>query len=347
MKLKRLGRTNIEVSQMCIGSMEWGSRIDSEVAHKLLDRAFEHGVNFIDTAEMYPVNPIRKDTKGRTERIIGLWLDDRSRRDDVVIATKHTGDGIQHVRDGAPIDANSIPQAIEGSLRRLKTDYIDLYQFHWPNRGSYMFRKNWSYDPSGYNRDAIIQNMEDCIGALQREADKGRIRAFGLSNESAWGITQWIDTADRIGGMRAASVQNEYSLLCRIFDTDLSEVAVLEDVGLLAFSPLANGLLTGKYRDGAEPEGSRMASVPGLGGRATARAFRAVEIYTKIAERHGLKPGQMALAWCLTRPFMTSVIFGASNYTQLEEIMGAVDLVLGEDVIAEIDKAHREHPMPY
>lgn len=347
MKMKPLGRTGMKVSELCLGSMTWGTQNDAEEAHAQIDRALAAGINFIDTAEMYPVNPVREETIGRTERIIGLWIEDRRRRDDVILATKHSGEGLKHVRDGAPITSETIPAAIEGSLRRLKTDYIDLYQFHWPNRGSYMFRKNWTYDPSGQDRAATIANMEDCLGALQREVEKGRIRAFGLSNESAWGTVQWLEAAARTGGPRVASVQNEYSLLCRLYDTDMAEMSVNEDVGLLAFSPLGAGFLTGKYQDGTVPKGSRMSLNPEMGGRKSARVFGAVEAYQEIARRHGLDPVQMALAWCLTRPFMCSAIFGATRMEHLETALGAAELKLSKEVLTEIDEAHRHHPMPY
>ncbi len=347
MKTRPLGRTGMMVSELCLGSMTWGTQNDAEEAHAQIDRALAAGVNFIDTAEMYPVNPVREETIGRTERIIGLWFEDRGRRGEVILATKHSGEGLDSVRDGAPITAETIPEAIEGSLRRLKTDYIDLYQFHWPNRGSYMFRKNWTYDPSGQDRKATIQNMEDCLGALQREVEKGRIRSFGLSNESAWGTVQWLEAAERVGGPRVASVQNEYSLLCRLYDTDMAEMSVNEDVGLLAFSPLGAGFLTGKYQDGKVPKGSRMSLNPEMGGRKSARVFGAVEAYLEIARRHGLDPVQMALAWCLTRPFMCSAIFGATHMDQLETALEAADLTLSADVLQEIDEAHRHHPMPY
>lgn len=347
MKMKPLGRTELMVSELCLGSMTWGTQNAAEEAHAQIDRSLDAGINFIDTAEMYPVNPVRAETIGRTESIIGLWIENRSRRSDVIIATKHSGEGMQHARGGAPITAKTIPQAIEGSLRRLRTDYIDLYQFHWPNRGSYMFRKNWTYDPSGQDRAATIRNMEECLGALQREVEKGRIRAFGLSNESAWGTIQWLEAAARVGGPRVASVQNEYSLLCRLYDTDMAEMSVNEDVGLLAFSPLAAGFLTGKYQGGAVPDRSRMTLNPEMGGRKTARVFAAVDAYLEIAQRQGLDPVQLALAWCLTRPFMCSAIFGATSMAQLERALGAADLTLDNEVLQEISDAHRQHPMPY
>lgn len=347
MKMNPLGRTGIDVSEFCLGSMTWGTQNDAEEAHAQIDRALGAGINFIDTAEMYPVNPVSAETVGRTERIIGLWFERDMRRDDVILATKHSGEGLAVVRDGAPISSQTIPEAVEGSLRRLKTDYIDLYQFHWPNRGSYMFRKNWSYDPSSQLMLDTKAHMEDALGALQDEVKRGTIRAFGLSNESAWGTTKWLDAAERHGGPRVASVQNEYSLLCRLYDTDMAEMSIQEDVALLAFSPLAAGLLTGKYQNGAVPPKSRMSLNGDLGGRKTDRAFDAVQAYLEIAQRHDLDPTQMALAWCKTRPFMGSIIFGSTTMEQLETCLGAIDLDLDQAVLDEIAAVHRQHPMPY
>ncbi len=348
MKKNRLGRTGVEVTELCLGTMTFGTQTPEREAHAQMDLALERGINFVDTAEMYPVNPVSRETVGRTEEIIGNWnAANPSRRGDYVLATKHSGEGLKAVRDGAPISAGTIAATIEGSLRRLKTDCIDLYQFHWPNRGSYMFRKNWRYDPSGQDRAATIAHMEEALEALQQQVRKGNIRHFGLSNESAWGCTMWALVAERTGGPRVASVQNEYSLMCRLFDTDMAEMTANEDVGLLAFSPLAAGLLTGKYQGGAVPEGSRMSLVPELGGRRTARAFEAVGAYLDIAARHGLDPVHMALAWCCARPFMTSVIFGATTLAQLDHALGADGLVLSDEVMQEIDAAHRAHPMPY
>lgn len=347
MKMNALGRTGIEVSELCLGSMTWGTQNTAEEAHDQIDRSLDVGINFIDTAEMYPVNPVSEETVGRTERIIGLWFERDARREDVVLATKHSGEGMAAVRDGAPITSQTIPEAVEGSLRRLKTDYIDLYQFHWPNRGSYMFRKNWNYDPSGQLMLDTRHHMEDTLEALQKEVKRGTIRAFGLSNESAWGTTKWLEVAERVGGPRVASVQNEYSLMCRLYDTDMAEMSLQEDVPLLAFSPLAAGLLTGKYQGGAIPAGSRMSLNDTLGGRRSDRAFDAVNAYLEVAAKHDLDPTQMALAWCKTRPFMGSVIFGSTTMAQLEVCLGALELELSEEVLQDISTAHRAHPMPY
>jgi len=347
MKMNPLGRTGLEVSALCLGSMTWGTQNTEAEGHAQIDRALERGVNFIDTAEMYPVNPTSPETTGVTEEVIGRWFARTGRRGEVILATKHSGEGYKGARDGAPISSATIPGAVEGSLRRLETDCIDLYQFHWPNRGSYMFRQNWGYDPSSQGRATTIAHMEDTLEALQRQVEKGNIRHFGLSNESAWGTCQWLRVAEEHGWPRVASVQNEYSLLCRLYDTDMAEMSVNEDVGLLAFSPLAAGLLTGKYQGGRVPEGSRMTLNETLGGRRGARAFAAVDAYLEIAGRHGLDPVQMALAWVVQRPFTCSAIFGATTPEQLERALESADLDLSAEVLEEIDAAHRAHPMPY
>jgi len=347
MKMNPLGRTGLQVSELCLGTMTFGTQTPEAEAHDQIEMALAAGVNFVDTAEMYPVNPVSRDTIGRSEEIIGNWNASSGRRGDYILATKHSGEGLASVRDGAPISAKTIASTIEGSLRRLRTDYIDLYQFHWPNRGSYMFRKNWTYDPSGQNREETLANMVECLQALQQQVDKGNIRAFGLSNESAWGCAQWLRLAAEQGAPRVVSMQNEYSLLCRMYDTDLAELSVNEEVGLLAFSPLGAGLLTGKYQGGAVPVGSRKSLNPGLGGRDRPRAYDAVAAYLDIAARHGLDVVHMALAWCRTRPFMASAIFGATRLAQLQHLLGAVDVELSDEVMGEIDLAHRANPMPY
>ncbi|WP_281992480.1 aldo/keto reductase [Sulfitobacter geojensis] len=347
MKKNDLGGSGLMVSELCLGSMTWGTQNTADDAHEQIDRALDAGINFIDTAEMYPVNPISAETTGRTERIIGLWNERDGRRNDVVLATKHSGAGVAHIREGAPISSETIAETIEGSLRRLKTDWIDLYQFHWPNRGSYMFRKNWTYDPSGQDRADTMAHMEDTLGALQAEVKRGTIRHFGLSNESAWGMAQWAEAAKRTGGPKPISVQNEYSLMCRMADTDVAEACINERIDMFAFSPLATGLLTGKYQGGNVPEGSRLSLNDDLGGRKGARAFEAVDAYLEVAKNHGLDPVHMALAWCCQRPFMGSVIFGATRMDQLETALGAADVTLSDEVLVALDEVNKAHPMPY
>ncbi|UXX82801.1 aldo/keto reductase [Roseovarius pelagicus] len=347
MKMNPLGRTGLMVSELCLGSMTWGTQNTQDEGHAQIDRALERGINIIDTAEMYPVNPKGPETQGRTEEIIGAWFAKSGRRDEVILGTKVSGEGYGAVRDGAPISSATIREAVEGSLKRLQTDYIDLYQLHWPNRGSYMFRQNWTFDPSGQNTAEVLDHMEDVLGALAREVERGTIRHVGLSNESAWGTAQWLRLAEAGYGPRMASIQNEYSLLCRLFDTDLAELSMHEDVGLLSFTPLAAGLLTGKYQGGAVPDGSRMSIVSDLGGRVTDRVPGAVQAYLDIGERHDLDPVHLALAWAAQRPFMASVIFGATSMSQLDRALDASEIVLSEAVLKEIDAAHRAHPMPY
>ncbi|MFW2541093.1 aldo/keto reductase [Primorskyibacter sp. 2E107] len=347
MKMNPLGRTGIEVSELCLGTMTYGRHTAEAEAHRQMDMALDAGINFIDCAEMYPVNPIEAETVGDSERVLGTWFEKTGRRKDYVLATKITGAGNAKVRDGAPITGALIPQTVEASLQRLKTDYIDLYQLHWPNRGSYCFRQNWRYDPSSQNREDTMQHMADVLGAMQREVEKGRVRAFGLSNESAWGTAMWLKVAEEVGGPRVASIQNEYSLVCRLADTDLAELMVNEDVGLLPFSPLGAGLLTGKYQGGAVPDGSRMAINGDLGGRKTPRVFDAVQAYLDIAKDFGVDPVHMALAWSAQRPFVTSSIFGATHVPQLEQLLGAAELRLSDEIKEAIDTAHKAHPMPY
>lgn len=347
MKKNDLGGSGLMVSELCLGSMTWGTQNTADEAHEQIDRALDAGINFIDTAEMYPVNPISAETTGRTERIIGLWNERDGRRNDVVLATKHSGAGVAHIREGAPISSETIAETIEGSLRRLKTDWIDLYQFHWPNRGSYMFRKNWTYDPSGQDRADTMAHMEDTLGALQAEVKRGTIRHFGLSNESAWGMAQWAEAAKRTGGPKPISVQNEYSLMCRMADTDVAEACINERIDMFSFSPLATGLLTGKYQGGKVPEGSRLSLNDDLGGRKSVRAFEAVGAYLEVAKNHGLDPVHMALAWCCQRPFMGSVIFGATRMDQLETALGAADVTLSDEVLVALDEVNKAHPMPY
>ncbi|MFP7569935.1 aldo/keto reductase [Marivita sp. S2033] len=347
MKMNRLGKTDLMISELGLGTMTFGNQTSEADAHTQIEMAADAGVTFMDAAEMYPTAPVRKETIGRTEEILGNWFAASGRRNDWVVATKHSGAGMEHTRNGAPITSESVPDAVEGSLRRLKIDHIDLYQLHWPNRGSYCFRQNWTYDPSGQDRTSTLQNMADVLGALGREVEKGRIRHIGLSNETTWGTAKWLQVADAMAGPRMESIQNEYSLMCRMADTDLAELMVNEEVSLLPFSPLAAGLLTGKYQNGAVPEGSRMSINAELGGRKTDRAFEAVDAYAKVADEAGLDLAVMALAWTAQRPYVASSIFGATTIEQLKHQLKAVDVKLSDDVLAALDATHKQHPMPY
>jgi aryl-alcohol dehydrogenase-like predicted oxidoreductase len=349
MRRKTLGTSDLEITEFCLGTMTYGSQTPEDDAHAQISAALDAGINFMDAAEMYPVNPIRAETVGLTEEIVGRWFagPGRGRRDDWVVATKITGANGGFCRDGRGIDGETIRAAVDGSLTRLQTDVIDLYQLHWPNRGSYHFRQYWDFDPSKQDRDATRANMIEVLEAMSELRAAGKVRHFGLSNESAWGTAEWLRLAAELDAPRMVSIQNEYSLMCRLFDTDLAELSVNEHVDLLAFSPLAAGFLTGKYRGGVVPEGSRLSINENLGGRLTGRAMAAVDAYLAIAESHGLPPVHMALAWCKTRPFMGSAIFGATTLAQLQHILAGLDSELPEAVLQQIDAAHRAHPMPF
>lgn len=343
-----LGSTGETISELCLGTMTWGTQTPAEDAFRQMDRCLEAGITIVDTAEMYPVNPVRAETVGGSEAIIGQWnAANPGRRGDYRLATKISGLNERFVRPGEPITGKSLRAALEGSLRRCRTDCIDIYQLHWPNRGSFQFRQNWNYDPSGQDKAETLAHMNDVLEEAGRLVAEGKMRHFALSNESAWGTSQWLRVSEDRGLPRVQTMQNEYSLLNRIYDTDMAEMAVNEAVTLLAFSPLACGLLTGKYQDGAVPEASRMSLAPELGGRRTARAFAAVDTYLAIAAKHGLDPVAMALAWLQSRPFPVSAIFGATTSAQLERILPAADMVLADDVLTDIAAAHRAHPMPY
>ena len=346
MKYRRLGESDLTVSELCLGTMTWGTQNSESEAHRQIEVALDAGVTVIDTAEMYPTNPVRAETAGRTEAILGAWLGRPGNRDRAVIATKVAGAG-QALRGGGPITARVLREALEASLKRLRTEVIDLYQLHVPSRGTWSFRRNWGYDPSTQDRQQVADNMAEVMAELAAQVRAGRIRAFGLSNETAWGVIAWNRAAEAAGGPRVASVQNEYSLLARLYDTDLAEVGHHEQVSLLAFSPIGAGLLSGKYAGGAVPERSRKSLSPELGGRVTPRVGPAVDAYVAIARRHGLDPAQMALAFVLTRPFLGSAIFGATSEAQVKTALGAADLVLESPVLDEIAAAHKAHPMPY
>ena len=323
MKFKTLGRTDISVSEICLGTMTWGSQNSEAEAHAQMDHAIDAGINFFDTAELYPTTPVSAETYGRTEEFIGTWLKKSGRRGDIVLATKVAGSGRPHIRNGRELDGPSVRQALEASLGRLQTDHVDLYQNHWPNRGSYHFRQCWSFDASRQDRAKAAAEIDEILSTLGDLVKEGKIRAIGLSNESAWGTLKYLRLSDEKSLPRVASIQNEYNLLYRQFDLDLAEAAHHEDVGLLAYSPLAAGLLTGKYIGGTRPEGSRATINGDLGGRLQPLQEPAVKAYREIARRHALDLAQMSLAFCLSRPFLASVIIGATSMHQLTTAIAA------------------------
>lgn len=353
MKQVSLGQSDVTVSEICLGTMTFGNQTPEPDAHAQMSRALDAGITFFDCAEMYPVNPVRAVTAGDSERYIGNWFTATGNRDRIQIATKAAGPGNKEIREGTGFDGASIRALVEASLQRLQTDRIDLYQLHWPQRGSYHFRQNWTYDPSKMDKAQVLDHMQAVLATLGDLVREGKILAFGLSNETAWGTARWIDLAARDGGPRVASVQNEFSLLCRHYDTDMAELSILEEVTLLAYSPLAAGLLTGKYRDGAIPAGSRMdtdltsGGLGNLGGRKTDRAYEAVEAYADLARKHGVDLIQMSLGWTLTRPFPVIPIIGATTDAQLAHQLAGILNPLSEELLADIQQVYRSWGLPY
>lgn len=344
MKQIPLGRSGLTVSEYCLGTMTWGTQNTEAEGHEQIACALERGVTFWDTAEMYPVNPVRAETAGRTEEIIGNWFAAQGGRDRVVLATKIAGDG-NAIRNDV-ITGASFAAALDASLRRLKTDYIDLYQLHWPNRGSYHFRQNWTYAPKT-NRAGTLAHMEEVLRAAEIAIKAGKIRAIGLSNESVWGTAQWLRLADEHRLPRMVTIQNEYSLLHRQFDTDWAELSAMEDMPLLAWSPLATGLLSGKYAGDVIPDHSRRTVNPTLGSRITPQVFSAVSAYLGLAREHGLDPCQMALAFTRQRPYPCIPIIGATTMEQLKTDIAAASLHLSDEVLAGIGALYREYPAPF
>lgn len=336
MKMNRLGRTDIEVSEICLGTMTWGLQNSEAEGHAQMDYALEQGINFFDTAEMYAVPP-SAETFGKTEEIIGTWFKSSGKRDQVVLASKVAGGGRPWVRGGRGIDAAGVREAVEGSLKRLQTDHIDLYQIHWPRRGHYHFEGSWDYNPFTQNREEVLPNILEVLETMGELVKAGKIRHFGLSNETAWGTMQYLKFAEQHGLPRVQSIQNEYNFLRRYYDLDLAELAYHEDIGLLAYSPLAAGALTGKYLDGQLPAGTRGA-IAGSSYRSNELTEPAIRAYMALAEQHGLDISQMAIAFCLTKPFMTSVIIGATSMEQLKIDIAAKDVTLSPELLEGIQQ---------
>jgi len=341
---RKLGHTDIEVSALCLGTMTYGKQNTQQEASSQLDYALERGINFIDTAEMYPVPP-ETETQGDTETMIGRWLAERGRRDDLVIATKISGPGLSTVRNGTgDYSAEQLRTAVDDSLRRLQTDVIDLYQLHWPARNSNFFGK-LGFSPRGDEPDPV-DGMLAVLETLQSLVDAGKIRHVGLSNESAWGTMKFLELAERHGLPRMVSVQNPYNLLNRSYEVGLAEVSHREQVGLLPYSPLAFGVLSGKYLAGGQPENARLTLFDRFTRYTRAPGVRATQAYVELARQHGLDPAQMALAWVTGRPFVTSNIIGATTLEQLENNIDSAEVNLGDEVLDAIEAIHAEAPNP-
>jgi aryl-alcohol dehydrogenase-like predicted oxidoreductase len=344
MQYRQLGNTDVQVSAICLGTMTWGEQNSEAEAHEQLDYALGQGINFIDAAEMYPVPP-KAETQGRTEAYIGTWLAKRGRRDDVILATKIVGpgNGLTYLREGRTRFVEStIRQALEGSLRRLQTDYVDLYQLHWPDRRTNFFGQ------LGYAaaEEKYPPHIEETLTALAKLVQEGKIRHIGLSNETPWGVMRFVCAAEKLGLPKVVSVQNPYNLLNRTYEIGLAEVSHREKVGLLAYSPLAFGMLSGKYMGGARPEGTRIALFSRFTRYNTEQGQQVVPDYVALAREHGLSPTQMALAYVTSRPFVTSNIIGATSMDQLKENIGSISVTLSDEVLAGIEAIHTRQPNP-
>lgn len=343
MEYRRLGRTDLTVSSLCLGTMTFGEQNTEAEGHAQMDYVFDHGVNFLDAAELYPI-PSNRETQGRTERIIGTWLKARGNRDKAVVATKVVGrtdmDWFREGGEPGKLTRAQIEYAVDRSLRNLQTDYIDLYQIHWPDRIVSGFGSNpgqWIDVPPAEDETPIEETLEAMAGLVKA----GKVRHIGLSNESAWGTMNYVKASEHRKMPRVVSIQNAYSLINRTFEVNLAEVALRENVGLLAYSSLAQGYLTGKYRNGALPAGARKTLFDSLKRYEKPGTAEAVDDYVALAGEAGLDPAQMALAFARTRSFMTSVIIGATRMDQLETDIASADVTLGEDVLQRINEIHQ------
>lgn len=347
MEYRKLGNTDIAVSLLCLGSMTWGQQNSEKQAFAQMDYAVDQGINFFDTAELYPVPP-NPETQGSSEAIIGNWLAKTGRRDRLVLASKVMGRsdanaGTAHIRGGARLNREHIVEAVEASLSRLRTDYIDLYQVHWPERRTNFFGQ------LGYRHsddDGI--SIEETLSVLGELVQQGKVRHIGISNETPWGLMEYLRLSREKGLPRPASIQNPYNLLNRTFEVGLSECAIRERVSLLAYSPLGFGVLSGKYLGGALPENSRLTLFKRFARYGNPQAVAATEAYVKLAREHGLEPAQMALAFVNSRDCLTSNIIGATSMEQLESNIASLSLELGEEVLAGIETIHRKicNPSP-
>ena len=344
---RKLGRTGLDVSSICLGTMTWGQQNTEAEGHAQLDYALDRGVTFIDTAEMYSIPP-RAETQGSTERIIGSWLAARGRRDRIVLASKVAGrsafDWLRPDKRGSRLDAANIRHAVEQSLTRLRTDYIDLYQLHWPDRPIGLFGAGGTVFRDLAEGDDIP--IEETLGVLARLVEAGKIRHVGLSNETAWGVSRFVHAAESGHGPRVVSIQNAYNLVNRTFEIGLAEMALREHVGLLAYSPLAQGYLTGKYQGGARPPNAR-STLFNRGQRYEKPGTEAaIAAYLDIARDLGVEPAQLAIAFVTSRKFVTSTIIGATTLPQLATDLGSLDLAITPEIEDRIDAIHHMHQNP-
>lgn len=343
MEYRRLGRSDLQVSKIALGTMTWGEQNTEAEAHEQMDYAVERGINFFDAAEMYPVPP-KAETYGRTEECIGTWFKARGGRDRVVLATKAVSRGdFGYIRDGQPrLSKDHIKAAVEDSLRRLQTDYIDLYQLHWPDRSTNFFGK------LGFQGlvDEKSVPLEETLRACDDLVKEGKVRRIGVSNETSWGVAEYLRLSNDFLLTRIDSIQNPYNLLNRSFEVGLAEFACREDVGLLAYSPLAFGMLSGKYLGGQQPEGARLTLFQRFQRYNTEMGLEATRHYVDLAREKGLDPAQMALAYVNDRPFVTSNIIGATTMDQLKNNIDSHELTLDDSTLAAIEEIHTRFPYP-
>lgn len=342
MKLRALGETGLQVSVIGLGTMTFGEQNTESEAHEQLDYALAQGVNFIDAAEMYPVPP-KAETQGRTEQYIGSWLQRRGGRDKVIVATKVTGPAdFPWIRGGPRPSRGQLAAACDASLKRLQTDCIDLYQVHWPDRNTNYFGR-LGYEQADETSRIPIEETLDALAALVKA---GKVRHIGISNETPWGLAEYLRLSREGRGPRVASIQNPYSLLNRSFEVGLAEFAHRERVGLLAYSPLGFGTLSGKYLDGAKPPRGRLTLYSRFQRYTGPQVERAVRAYVTLAREHGLDPAQMALAWACARPFVASTLIGATTMAQLASNIDAEKITLSPELLKAVENIHREFPYP-
>ena len=343
MDYKKIPNTNLRVSKICLGTMTWGKQNTESDGHAQMDYAFDQGVNFWDTAELYPV-PAESKTYGSTEEIIGNWISKNKKRDQIILASKIAGPESfsSHIRKNMSYNKSNIDQALHNSLRRLKTDYIDLYQLHWPERKTNKFgKRGFTFTPD----DPWTENFENVLETLQGHVKSGKIRHIGMSNENPWGMMKFL-SASNADRPRMVSIQNAYSLLCREFETGHSEICHRENIGLLAYSPLGFGVLTGKYIDGIIPKGSRLEVMPNYKRYTSIECAKATKMYFELAKENGLTLTELALSFVSERSFVVSNIIGATSLTQLKENIGSYKIKLSEEILSEIDNIHSKIPNP-
>ncbi|WP_104402933.1 NADP(H)-dependent aldo-keto reductase [Vibrio penaeicida] len=342
MQLKKLPHSTLEISPLCLGTMTFGEQNTESEAFSQLDYALERGINFIDTAEMYPVPP-KSDTQGRTEEYIGNWIQKSGKREKVVLATKVAGPrGVPYIREDMALDWRNIHRAVDESLNRLQTEYVDLYQIHWPQRQTNCFGQlNYPY-PDDQNDTPILETLE----ALADVVKQGKVRYIGLSNETPWGVMSYLRLAEKHDLPRAVTIQNPYNLLNRTFEVGLSEIAHNEGVELLAYSPLAFGALSGKYLNNAKPQGARCTLYERFVRYFTPNGVKATEAYVKLAQEHGLDPAQMALAFVNQRPFVASNIIGATTMEQLKSNIDSLEVNLSEELLTSLQEIGVQYSNP-